>query len=40
VLTGRGLVADRRLEKVEVQEDVKIEAASVEELRQLRRDRR
>lgn len=36
VLTGRGLVADRRLEKVEVQEDVKIEAASVEELRRLR----
>ena len=40
MLTGRGLIADRRLEKVEVQEDVKIEAASVEELRQLRRDRR
>jgi len=39
VLTGRGLVADRRLEKVEVQEDVKIEAASVEELRRLRRER-
>jgi LPS export ABC transporter protein LptC len=40
VLTGRGLVADRKLEKVEVQEDVKIEAASVEELRQLRNARR
>ena len=40
VLTGRGLVADRRLEKVEVQEDVKIEAASVEDLRRLREDRR
>jgi LPS export ABC transporter protein LptC len=33
VLTGRGLLADRRLEKVEVQEDVKVETASVEELR-------
>lgn len=40
VLTGKGLIADRKLEKVEVQEDVKIEAASVEELRQLREDRR
>lgn len=40
ILTGRGLVADRRLEKVEVQEDVKIEAASVEDLRKLREDRR
>jgi LPS export ABC transporter protein LptC len=38
VLTGRGLLADRKLENVEVQEDVKIEAASVEELRKLRRD--
>jgi LPS export ABC transporter protein LptC len=33
VLTGLGLVADRRLEKVEVQEDVKVESASVKELR-------
>lgn len=40
VLTGRGLVADRKLEKIEVQEDVKIEAASVEDLRRLRRERR
>lgn len=40
VLTGRGLIADRRLEKVEVLYDVKIEAASVEELRKLRDDRR
>jgi LPS export ABC transporter protein LptC len=36
VLTGRGLIADRRLEKVEVQEDVKVEAANVQELRKLR----
>lgn len=36
VLTGRGLVADRKLEKVQVQEDVKIEAANVKELRKLR----
>jgi LPS export ABC transporter protein LptC len=37
VLTGRGLIADRQLERVEVQEDVKIESASVEELRKFRR---
>jgi LPS export ABC transporter protein LptC len=36
VLTGEGLVADRRLEKVEVQKDVKIETSSVKELRKLR----
>ena len=39
VLTGQGLIADRRLEKVEVQKDVKIEGRSVKELRQLRSDR-
>jgi LPS export ABC transporter protein LptC len=38
VLTGQGLIADRRLEKVEVQKDVKIEASNVKELRQLRRE--
>ena len=36
VLTGKGLVADRRLSKVEVQDDVKVESASVQELRKLK----
>lgn len=36
VLTGRGLVADRRLEHVEVQEDVKVDAANLKELRAMR----
>jgi LPS export ABC transporter protein LptC len=36
VLTGRGLIADRRLENVQVQEDVKIEAANIQELRKMR----
>lgn len=40
VLTGRGLVADRRLEKVEVQEDVKVESASVSELRKLKLEKK
>ena len=36
VLTGKGLSADRRLSKVEVQEDVTVESASVAELRKLK----
>ena len=38
-LTGIGLVADRKLEHVEVQQDIKIEAASVTELRQFEKKR-
>lgn len=38
VLTGRGLEADRKLEKVEVQEDVKVESARLSELRKMKRE--
>ncbi|MES2201901.1 MAG: LPS export ABC transporter periplasmic protein LptC [candidate division FCPU426 bacterium] len=35
ILTGKGLIADRKMEKVEVLEDVRVETASVAELKRM-----